>query len=430
MKFKTFFSDHPQGLSTLFFTEMWERFSYYGMRALLILFLTTPAMMGGMGLATDRAASIYGWYTSGVYAACILGGYLADRFFGLKKSVLYGGILITIGHTCLAFSSEMAFFTGLGFIVLGTGLLKPNVSALVGTLYSTNDERRDAGFSIFYMGINLGALIAPFITGYLGQKINWHYGFAAAAVGMLLGLIQYVLGWNKLPDPPSLVSNQQITPLEPLTKNDISKIIAIGVLFIFSALFWGAFEQAGSSLNLFADQLTRNIFFSFSFPSSWYQSINSLFLIFLAPMLATLWIRLGNKNPSSPMKFVFGLVFVGLGFLVMSLAASVSGPERNLVSPFYLILCYFFHTVGELCLSPVGLSTVTKLAPARLVGLMMGVWFLSLSLGNKLGGWVAGYFDSFPLPKLFFAVFATTTLAGLILVLTLKPIKKLMKDVH
>lgn len=424
---------HPPGLSTLFFTELWERFSYYGMRAILILFMVAPAEKGGLGFDVAKASWIYGLYTSMTYMTSLPGGWMADRFLGQRKAVLIGGIVIALGHFSLAFTSLPFFFTGLLLIVSGTGLLKPNVSSMVGALYGPDDPRRDSGFSIFYMGINIGAMLSPLVCGYLGQKISWHWGFAAAGFGMTLGLIQYVAGGRRLGEAglrPKKSETKTERVGDRFTEVEKKRLAVIGILFIFSALFWAAFEQAGSSLNLFADKLTRTSIFGWQFPSSWFQSVNSVFIILLAPVFAWLWVRLGKREPSSPAKFAFGLLFVGLGFLVMVGAALASRPEQNPVSPLWLIVVYLLHTIGELCLSPVGLSTVTKLAPARVVGLMMGVWFLSISLGNFVGGWVAGFFGSFPLPKLFGAVALTTIGPALVLGALINPIRRLMGGVH
>ncbi len=285
---------HPAGLSTLFFTEMWERFSYYGMRALLILYLTAAVLEGGVGLSAEAAAAIYGWYTFGVYAASIPGGWIADRLLGQYRSVLIGGILIACGHFSMAIDDMRTFYLGLVLIVMGTGLLKPNISTMVGSLYEEKDPRRDGGFSIFYMGINVGAMIAPLVCGTLGQRVGWHWGFGAAGVGMTLGLVQYVLGKKRLQKaldrieaakatPPPGPSGEK-TPRESFTRAEWNRIGVIGILFVFSTFFWAAFEQAGSSLNLFANDLTRNSILSFDFPSTWYQSLNSLFIIILAPL--------------------------------------------------------------------------------------------------------------------------------------------------
>jgi proton-dependent oligopeptide transporter, POT family len=440
---RTPWAGHPVGLSTLFFTEMWERFSYYGMRALLILYLTTAVLDGGVGLGAAQAAAIYGWYTFGVYAFSIPGGWIADRLLGQYRTVLFGGILIACGHFSMAVDDMRTFYLGLALIVVGTGLLKPNVSTLVGSLYEEGDPRRDGGFSIFYMGINVGAMIAPLICGTLGQKVGWHWGFGSAGVGMTIGVVQYALGKKRLQKALDRIeATRDVRPGAPgetsiresFTRAEWNRIAVIGILFVFSTLFWAAFEQAGSSLNLFANQLTRTSILGglFSFPSTWFQSLNSLFIITAAPMFSALWVWLaaGNREPSSPAKFSFGLLFVGLGFLLLVPAALLSGPEKHLVSPLWLVGVYLFHTVGELCLSPVGLSVVTKLAPPRIVGSMMGVWFLSIALGNKLGGWIAGFFEILPLPQLFGSVFLTTATAAVVLALMVRPIHKMMGGIN
>jgi len=430
---------HPRGLATCFFTEMWERFSYYGMRALLILYMVAPVDKGGLAFSTEKGASIYGWYTMGVYAMSVPGGWVADKLLGLYRSVLLGGIIIAAGHFMMAYPSLPTFYAGLISIVIGTGLLKPNVSGIVGTLYTKEDVRRDAGFSIFYMGINLGAFIAPLICGPLGQRINWHYGFGAAGVGMTLGVIQYVLGKKHI--APGLARHAKDEVDEraaeaaagrssSFTPQEWKRISVIGILFIFSMLFWGAFEQAGSSLNLFADRLTRLSFLQWNFPSTLFQSVQPLFVIIFSPIFAWIWLRMGKHEPSSPTKFGFGLFFVGLSFLLLVPGAAIAQQQGIKVSPMWLIGVYFLQTVGELCLSPVGLSMVTKLAPPRIVGLMLGVFFLSISFGNKLGGYCAGFFDRLPLPKLFGAVAGTTLAAAFILFLLVKPIRKLMGGVH
>lgn len=424
------FAGHPQGLTTLFFTEMWERFSYYGMRALLILYMTAPLVQGGLGFDTPKAGHIYGLYTGSVYLTGLLGGWLADKFFGARRAVLLGGIIIACGHFVLAYTSLATFYAGLCLVAAGTGLLKPNVSAIVGSLYSEGDARRDAGFSIFYMGINIGAFIAPFVCGYLGQNIAWHYGFAAAGVGMVLGLIQYVAGGkrlgnagHKLNQPRHATSNKNI---DPLTIDEKKRLLAITILALFSILFFMALEQAGSSLNLFADRLTRHELMGLNFPSSWLQAANPIFVILFAPVFAWLWIKLGSRQPSSPTKFVLGLIFVGLGFSVVAYASTLAntGP----VSPMWLTVAYLFNSFGELCLSPVGLSTVTKLAPARLVGSMMGVWFTATAVGNYLAGRVGGFFqanDQSALLSLFGTVALVTIGAGILLALLVPFIKKL-----
>ena len=478
---------HPRGLTTLFFTELWERFSYYGMRALLILFMTAPLAAGGLAFDVKHAGAIYGLYTFSVYFTAIPGGWIADKLLGQRRAVLVGGILIALGHYALflmALGGVGFFYGGLVLIVLGTGLLKPNISSIVGQLYAPEDQRRDAGFSIFYMGINVGAWISPLICGYLGQKIGWHWGFGAAAVGMTVGVVQYVLGGRRLgaaghlserPANPGklwavVVAMLAVTAYalyrffqyklvlvalvtagffgwlfqQARDGTERKRVGALFVLFVFSTLFWSGFEQAGSSLNLFADRITRNTFLGWSFPSSWFQSVNAMFIWMLAPVFAWIWMKLGPREPSSPAKFAYGLLFVGLGFLVVAAGARTSPPVaagmpvtaetrlevQHLVSPMWLIVVYLLHTIGELCLSPVGLSAVTKLAPGRLVGSMMGVWFLSIALGNLIGGEVSRYFETFALPNLFGTVFLTTAGSALVLALLVKPIRRLMSGVH
>jgi POT family proton-dependent oligopeptide transporter len=441
---------HPRGLTTLFLAEMWERFSFYGMRAILMLFMVLAVTEGGLGYDTKKAAGIYGTYTMSGYLLCILGGFLADNFIGARRSVLIGGIIITLGHFTMAMSSETTFFAGLALVAIGTGLLKPNISTMVGSLYRPDDERRDAGFSIFYMGINIGAFLSPLVCGYLAQsdswkstlagwgldpKHSWHWGFAAAGVGMTLGLVVYVMQRARLahvgrvPAPEAdgsrpwgrlgLVALASLALITAMWFSDTYKWIvyllfalqivlilffafrpsqeskrlaAILVFFFAAEIFWAIFEQTGSSISLFADRLTRNELLGHPFPSSWWQSVNSIWVITLAPIFAWLWIRLGPKQPSSPVKFALGLLFVALSFVLMVPAAKLTA--HGLISPVWLLVLFFLQTVGEMLLSPVGLSTMTKLAPQRLLGLVMGIWFLAAALGNKLAGVLAGEFKS------------------------------------
>jgi POT family proton-dependent oligopeptide transporter len=429
---------HPRGLSTLFFTEMWERFSYYGMRALLILYMTKSVSVGGLGFTTQRAGSIYGWYTSSVYGLAILGGLIADRLLGLYRSVLLGGIIIALGHFSMAYPSEKTFFLGLILIAIGTGLLKPNVSSLVGTLYNKEDHRRDAGFSVFYMGINLGALIAPLVCGPIGERVNWHWGFGVAGIGMTAGVIQYIAGRRYLigadaPKTDAAAAREEHTtstaPKVPFTSAEWARIAVIGILFLFSSLFWMAFEQAGSSLNLFADRYTDRHMFGWNVPASVLQVLQPLFIVILAPIFAWIWLRLGRHEPSSPAKFSLGLIFVGIGMMLLVPASRIAQGQGVKVSMWWLVGVYLLHTVGELCLSPVGLSVVTKLAPPRIVGFMMGVWFLSISVGNKAAGYAASLFDTMPLPRLFGSVGLMTIVAGLLLLVLVPPIKKLMHGI-
>jgi len=426
---------HPAGLTTLFLTEMWERFSYYGMRALLVLYMVAPAAGGGLGFEVSKATRIYGMYTGAVYFTNIFGGLLADRFFGARLAVLLGGIIIACGHFSMALQAwPPSFYLGIFLIVIGTGLLKPNISVMVGKLYRDDDPRRDSGFSIFYMGINLGGMIAPLICGYIGQRIDWHLGFATAGVGMTLGLTQYVLHRKRLVhvggrpqkrtkpqagEAPALITK--------LTSEDKSRLGVVVLLCFFALLFWTAFEQSGSSFNLFAERHTSTDLLGLSFPSSWFQSVNSIFILALAPVFSMIWLRLGRRQPSSPIKFTFGLLFVSAGMFVMAIASLWIGAGK--VSPLWLIAVYFIHTVGELCLSPVGLSTVTKLSPARMVGLMMGVWFLAASFGSYLAGWAAGFYqdDSHTLFRLFGSL-GLLTLIGAVFLFLLVPFAKRLTE--
>ena len=436
------FFGHPRGLSTLFFTEMWERFSYYGMRAFLILY-----MVHALGFNDKHAGSVYGTYTASVWAAAIVGGIIADRWLGQYKSVLIGGIIIAIGHFTLAFHPLPFFYAGLAFIVVGTGLLKPNVSGIVGSLYDTTDARRDAGFSIFYMGINLGAALGPFIAGYLAQRVDWHLGFACAGVGMTLGLIQYVRGRRHLEPAIVRLAEQRKaareakpaagleTPHERtvggFTAVEWKRLAAMGVFFVFAAVFWGAYEQAGSTLNLFGDRFTRTSILGFSFPSSWFLTIQAIFVIVLAPAFAWLWTWLGHREPSTPTKFAIGLLFIGLSFVFLLLPANQLHDSPGVrVSPFWLIGCYFIQELGELALSPVGLSVFTKLSPVKIVGFMLGVWFLADSVGNKVAGLAAGYISTAPLTQLFGVIAAVCLGASVVAFAMIVPVKRLMGGVR
>jgi POT family proton-dependent oligopeptide transporter len=425
------FFGHPRGLSTLFFTEMWERFSYYGMRGFLILYMSKALLF------TDQhAGAVYGNYVGSVWFAAIFGGFIADRWLGHYRSVLLGGIIIALGHFTLAFHPLPFFYAGLSLIVIGTGLLKPNVSTLVGSLYAPTDERRDAGFSIFYMGINLGALLGPLIAGKLAEGVDWHLGFACAGVGMTLGLVQYVLGRRHLqPGIDRLAARPQPTatgaaaPAEKFTVADWKRIGAVVVFFLFASLFWGAYEQAGSTLALFADRYVHLEFLGIKLYASWFVSVQAAFVILLSPFFAWLWIRLGSRQPSSPAKFALALLFVGMAFLILVPAgAAAQGGVR--ISPLWLVVCYFVEELGELCLSPVGLSVVTKLAPRRIVGLMLGVFFLSNALGNKLAGWSAEFISTTPLPTLFGVTAGICLGAGVVMALLVRPVKNLMGGVQ
>jgi POT family proton-dependent oligopeptide transporter len=494
------FFGHPRGLSTLFFTEMWERFSYYGMRAILLLFMVAPVTAGGLGFTDAQGGAIYAVYTSLVFLTPLAGGWIADRILGQGLAVLYGGVVIMSGHICLAFHSPATFYVGLALVVIGTGLLKPNVSVMVGQLYGAEDNRRDAGFSIFYMGINLGAFLSPFVCGALAQQdwfrrflgsmgvapeSAWHFGFAAAAVGMFFGLVQYLTTRRHLgaaglfqgrARSAEVSRSRRLLTLAALavlaaiavvawlgstgrieiTREGIANVYGIalalttilffGWLFFLgqwtpaerrrlvvltglcaaSAVFWSAYEQAGSTLNLFAERNTERMFLGIDVPSSWLQAVNPLFIIIFSAVFAWLWLKLGKRDPSSPAKFALGLVSLGIGFAVLGVGA-VFVKDGHRVSALWLIVAYFFHTVGELCLSPVGLSAMSRLAPTRVTSMMMGAWFLTISLGDYTGGRIAGLYQTFSLPALFWTIAGITIGAGLILALFVKPIHRMLE---
>lgn len=480
---------HPRGLATLFFTEMFERFTYYGMRALLILFMTAPALKGGLEIETAQAGAIYGLYTGAVYLFSLPGGWIADRLLGQQKAVWYGGILIAAGNFILTLPNTYTFYLGLLVIVLGVGLLKPNISVIVGQLYKDDmGARRDAGFSIFYMGINLGAFIAPLIAGTVGETLGYRWGFFCAGVAMSIGLVQYKLTGAYLGDagaapapsteaekarnwkfvwagliavfavfglgvsgavPMQVVSLAQYTGIgmvalavfffgnillfSDITVVEKKRVGVIAVFFACAALFWGGFEQAGSTFNLFTrDYTDRSLFGGFfesgMHPTSWYQSANPIFVILLSPFFAYLWVWLGMRNldPSAPAKFGIGLLLLGIGFGVMMLAAELVVSSGDKVLPTWILLTYLVHTMGELCLSPIGLSNVTKLAPARYVGQMMGTWFLGAALGNLAAGLIGGHVGSGAvdeMPGQFFNMMLVGGGAGLLMLACSKVIK-------
>jgi POT family proton-dependent oligopeptide transporter len=492
---------HPPGLRVLFFTEMWERFSYYGMRTLLVLFMTTEVMRGengGLGFSDELATAIYGIYTALVYLVALPGGWLADRLLGMQRSVWYGGIVIMCGHFTLAIPTLWAFFAGLALIVIGTGLLKPTISGIVGELYPEGGARRDAGFTIYYMGINLGAFLGPLVCAFLGENYDWHLGFAAAGVGMFFGLVQFRLSRHRLGEaglepaaPPAaelrgqfarriaggsagvlltlllvgwlawngtividavaIAANSSIVILAiaaaffayvflfgDLTREEKHRTVVIVVLFFATAVFWAGFEQAGSSLNLFAARYTNREFLGGLFPegvhpAGWYQSLNPLLIIALAPAYAAFWVALARRymEPSIPAKFALGLVIMGLGFLTMYFAAGVALSGRQ-AAPVWLVSTYLLHTMGELCLSPVGLSATTKLAPQRFKSQMMGIWFLGSALGNLVAGLLAGTATGGgfgAMQGVYLNIFLTSLGAGLLLFVLTRPVKTLMHGV-
>jgi POT family proton-dependent oligopeptide transporter len=499
----TGFFGHPRGLGLLFMTEMWERFSYYGLRPLLVLFMAAALADGGFGFERTQASAIVGIYAACVYLASLPGGWIADRWLGLRRAILIGAMLITGGHLAIGVSGfagagigKSFFFLGLVLIVLGTGLLKPNISAIVGDLYPEGGARRDAGFSIFYMGINVGAFVGQLITGYLGERVSWHWGFGAAGIGMAFGLILF---WTKAkamlgpigedivrdPDPAVqakrestvrtttigglmvlaavfVLASTGIITIDPqavggamtfvlvglavaffayifafggLTRDEKLRSVVIFVLFVFAAIFWAAFEQAPTSLQLFANDFTDRRMFGFDIPATWFQSVNSAFIILFSPLFAAMWVGMAKRgiDLSSPTKFAMGLAFAGIGFLLMVVAANavVASNGQTLVSPWWLIFSYMFQTIGELFLSPVGLSSMTKLSPRRYVGQMMGIWFLAASVGNLVAGLVGGHVDPSKLeqtPAVFngtaMALFVAAGILGLLIV----PIRRMMAD--
>jgi POT family proton-dependent oligopeptide transporter len=476
--------NQPKGLFLLFFVEMWERFSYYGMRALLVLY-----MVKYLQFSTEKSGQIYGWYTGMVYLTPLLGGYIADRYLGQRKSIVIGGTLMALGHFAMAFPPLPFFFSALILLIMGNGFFKPNISTIVGSLYEENDPRRDAGFTIFYMGINLGAFFSPLVCGTLGEKVGWHWGFGAAGVGMVLGLVMYLWGQKSLlgdkglkpastgekPYIPFVLigvilsflaasafqfSGYDLKGLVPgyaykllllavlggliyayvskpeksgLTHVEKQRIAVIFIMVFFSIFFWAAFEQAGSSLTLFADRETNRVipFINWEMPASYFQSINPLLIFILAPFFSKIWVRLGEtgREPSSPVKFALGLSLLALGFVVMIAAAAMyqqSGP----VSVMWLIGAYFFHTLGELCLSPVGLSLVTKLAPLQFGSLMMGVWLLSSFAANFVGGFFAGNYDAMNHTLFYMVPTGTAAGAAALLLLITPKLRKWMHGIH
>ncbi len=495
------FFGHPRGLATLFLTELWERFSFYGLRPLLVLFMSAAITQGGFGFDRPSASAVVGIYAASVYLASLPGGWVADRLLGLRRAVLYGAVLITLGHLSIGLSgfavSKTPFFLGLVLIVLGTGLLKPNASAMVGDLYPEGGARRDAGFSVFYMGINSGAIVGQIVAGQLGEQVGWHWGFGIAGVGMLAGLITYAvrarstlgdLGATPPRDPDDVVHARRhgqavrqlalgvgalavvfalaasgVVPLDPQTiaksmvyvlggttvvyfgylfalggldPDERKRVLVIFVLFIFAAIFWAAFEQAPTSLNLFAKDFTERHIFGFEVSASAFQSINSIFIVLLAPVFAGIWDRLGRSGHdlSAPAKLAFGLVATaaGFGLMIIPARALVANGGALKVSALWLAASYFFQSVGELCISPVGLSSMTKLAPRRYVGQMMGVWFLALSVGNLIAGLVGGSVDPEKLsqtPTLFFWTTVALAVAAVALTALIVPVRRMLARV-
>ena len=476
------FKEHPRGLYTLFFTEMWERMSYYGMRGILVLFMTATILEGGLEIDAVSASAIYGIYSACVYLVALIGGWLADRHIGQQKAILYGGIVIMLGHFLLAFTNLQTFYLGLIFVVLGTGLLKPNISAIVGGLYEDDIEKKQSGFTIFYMSINIGSVLGFFVCGYLGENVGWHYGFAAAGVGMALGLIQFLLtrkNLGSIGSVPSVILNKDtkkkelkifnfimisfftvillglfgfikfdpipvanmltifilliavsyflyLFTLGKLNVEERKKIILIMVLFFGAAFFWSGFDQAGSSFNIFAKEYTDRLVFGWEYPASWLQVLNPILVVILSPFMAYIWFFLGKRmlDPSLPFKFGLGLIFMAIGFLFIASGASIAVQEGSAGAK-WLLLTYLFHTIGELTLSPIGLAAISNLSPKRFVGQMMGIWFLASSLGAIIAGLLSGqatYDGLDSMPDLFNKIAILSSVIGLLLIFISKPL--------
>lgn len=503
-KAKTFLG-HPRALSTLFFTEIWERFSFYGMKAMLFLFIIQEVSEGpqsGLGIDEQTGGAIAGLYNSGVYLLALPGGWLADRLIGQRKAVMWGGVIIAMGHFSMV-ATELSigfFYAGLMLIIIGTGLLKPNISTMVGDLYQDDTHaRRDAGFSVFYMAINIGAFAAPLLCGAVRQAYGWHYAFGLAGIGMAIGVICYVRGQGTLGDiglhPKSTPAEQQsakklaiismlatiavcgvlvalhqsgifvlswigvaqfmgyfililvavflgyVAFFTGLEWAETKKVLAIGILFVVMAMFWSAFEQSSTSINVFVRDFTNRNFFSYLIPTEFLQAINPLFIIALSPVFGALWIRLAakNLNPNIPLKFALGTIQLSLGFFVLMFAAGLAGGaavdtgfsgEQGKVLPTWLCVTYLLFTTGELCISPVGLSTITKLAPEKFASQMMGIWFIAAALGNLIAGQVGGMIESYPHRTIFQTVAMVVGVTG-VLVLIFTPIiqSRMMGDV-
>ena len=475
-------SRHPIGLRTLFLTEMWERMSFYGMRGILVLFMTATIINGGLEIDPVAASAIYGIYSSSVYLVALLGGWLADRHIGQQNAILYGGLIIMLGHFLLAVTNIQTFYLGLIFVVLGTGLLKPNISAIVGDLYENDKDRKESGFTLFYMSINIGSILGFFVCGYLGENIGWHYGFGAAGIGMAFGLLQFIFSKNNLGqigvkpsiDLPKNRAKKELLivlaiclifttsiilgflgywkfdpiPLAnaltfvilltallyfiylfsfgKLNNDERKKITLIIVLFFGAALFWSGFDQAGSSFNIFAKEYTNRIIFGWEYPASWLQVLNPLLVVILSPFMAYLWFFLGKRmlDPSLPFKFGLGLILMAIGFLFIAFGANIA-IQDGFAGAKWLLLTYLFHTIGELTLSPIGLAAISNLSPKRYVGQMMGVWFLASSLGAIIAGLLSGqatYDGLSSMPELFNKIAIFASISGFILIIISKPL--------
>jgi len=422
---------HPKGLAILFFTEMWERFSFYGMRAILVLYLTKQTLGAnpGMGWTDTRALALYGWYTMLVYVMSIPGGIIADRLLGQKKTVFVGGLLIAAGQLTLAVDSIYFFYAGLALVISGVGCLKPNISTMVGGLYKEGDPRRDSGFTIFYIGINIGAASAPLLVGYIGETIGWHFGFALAGFGMLLGLIVYVWGQKYLRDVGNFMPVKKIDGTNkdvPLTRIEKDRVIVLLISFLIVIIFWAAYEQAGGLMNLYTKEKINRVILGWEIPASLFQSVPAFFVIIFGTIVAAFWTKrsLKGKEASSLFKMAIGIIITGTGFLMMSGAAlqAATGVKAMLI---WLIASYLLQVIGELSLSPVALSFITKLAPAKYASIMMGVYFAATGLGNKLAGLVGEFATKAGEFEVFTGIFAFCLVFGLLLLVFFKKLKEL-----
>lgn len=429
---------HPAGLFILFFTEMWERFSYYGMRAILVLYIVAKITADNPGLGWDNgdALALYGWYTMLVYMMSVPGGIIADRLIGQKKAVLYGGILLVAGHGILSIQHMWAFYTGLTLIILGVGMLKPNISTMVGGLYRPGDIRRDKGFTIFYIGINTGAFLSSLIVGYVGEIYGWHYGFGLAAIGMALGLLQYLLGQPYLKHVGNFLGkSEEPTDKElmnkPLTKDEKDRVVVLLVSFLLVVIFWGAFEQAGGLMNIYALEKTNRMLLGWEIPASWFQSLNPFFIITTGTLVAGFWARrkLKGKLASSLFKMILGLIIMGSGFFFMT-GATAQYDVAGHSAMYWLVLAYLFHTIGELCLSPVALSFITKLAPVKYASIMMGVYFAITGLGSKLAGILGESAESLGEYTVFTGIAVFCVLFGAIMLLFRKKLEVLTHGIE
>ncbi len=423
---------HPAGLYVLFFVELWERFSYYGMRAILTLFLAAAAIGDnpGLGWSNSETLSFYGTYTMLVYVMSIPGGLLADKWIGAKKAVMVGGLLLCAGHITLAFPSITAFYIGLGLIIAGVGCLKPNISTMVGGLYKGKDERRDKGFYIFYIGINLGAFFGALAVGAVAKYYGWHWGFGLAGIGMFIGQIVYMFGLKylegvgdfigKKDSPDNAAMNRPLTPIEK------DRMLVMFLSFILIIFFWGAFEQAGGLMSLYTEQKTNRMLMGFEVPAAWFQSVNAFFIITLGTLVGSFWFKwkVAGKEGSSLFKMAIGLIIMGWGFLFMTIS-TMEYASKGEAAMVWLVLAYLFHTIGELCASPVALSFITKLAPVKYASFMMGAYFAATGFGNKLAGLVGEWSQTAGEFEIFTGIAVFCTVFGLLVIALLKPLKRL-----